>query len=70
VRVLGEVTRDKLAILRECDEISSRRLSPATSTAPPARSCGAPPVPSVGVMGDYRTYDSVVAITAWRRTSP
>jgi GMP synthase (glutamine-hydrolysing) len=65
VRVLGEVTRDKLAILRECDEILieeivSNNLYRSTSQVFAVLL----PVKSVGVMGDGRTYDSVVAIRA------
>ncbi|MBX3360562.1 MAG: glutamine-hydrolyzing GMP synthase [Phycisphaeraceae bacterium] len=65
VRVLGEVTRDRLDILRDCDEILLeeivanelyRRTSQVFAVLLPVK--------SVGVMGDGRTYDSVVAIRA------
>ncbi len=65
VRVLGEVSRDKLDTLRECDailleEIVSaglyRQLSQVFAVLLPVR--------SVGVMGDGRTYESVVALRA------
>jgi len=65
VRVLGEVTRDKLDLLRECDEILleeivANQLYRRTSQVFAVLL----PVQSVGVMGDGRTYESVVAIRA------
>ena len=65
VRVLGDVTREKLDVLRECDqilldEIHSAGLYRATSQVFAVLT----PVKSVGVMGDGRTYDNVVAIRA------
>jgi GMP synthase (glutamine-hydrolysing) len=65
VRVLGEVSKDKLDVLRECDrilleEIHGADLYRATSQVFAVLL----PVRSVGVMGDGRTYDSVVAIRA------
>lgn len=65
VRVLGEVTKPRLDILRDCDEILLeeivanelyRRTSQVFAVLLPVK--------SVGVMGDGRTYDSVVAIRA------
>jgi len=63
VRCLGEVTRDKLAVLREADsivveEIKQSGLYRTTSQAFAVLL----PVQSVGVMGDARTYEHVVAI--------
>lgn len=65
IRIIGEVTKDKLDILRECDWIVMSEVKAAglyhelwqafailTDTR------------SVGVMGDYRTYGHVVAIRA------
>ncbi len=65
VRVLGEVTPEKLDLLRECDtrlleEIRSAGLYDLTSQVFAVLL----PVRSVGVMGDGRTYDHVVAIRA------
>jgi GMP synthase (glutamine-hydrolysing) len=65
VRILGEVTEERLAILREVDAIYLDEI----------RSAGLYdeiwqafaiflPVRSVGVMGDGRTYDNVVALRA------
>jgi len=63
VRCLGEVTREKLAVLREADaiavsEIKAEGLYRQTSQAFAVLL----PVQSVGVMGDARTYENVVAI--------
>ena len=63
VRVLGEVTKPKLDVLRECDrilleEIVASNLYRSTSQVFAVLL----PVKSVGVMGDGRTYYSVVAI--------
>ncbi|MCA9300117.1 MAG: glutamine-hydrolyzing GMP synthase, partial [Phycisphaerales bacterium] len=65
VRVLGEVTRPKLAILRECDEILLEEIVAAELYRRTSQVFAVLlPVQSVGVMGDGRTYDSVVAIRA------
>ncbi|TWT77711.1 GMP synthase [glutamine-hydrolyzing] [Posidoniimonas polymericola] len=63
VRCLGEVTREKLDVLREADaivvgEIKAAGLYRATSQAFAVLL----PVQSVGVMGDSRTYDNTVAV--------
>jgi len=65
VRVLGEVTKAKLDVLRECDEILleeivAHNLYRTTSQVFAVLL----PVQSVGVMGDGRTYDNVVAVRA------
>ncbi len=65
VRVLGEVTKQKLDVLRECDEILleeivANNLYRSTSQVFAVLL----PVQSVGVMGDGRTYDNVVAVRA------
>ena len=63
VRCLGEVTREKLVMLREADaivvgEIKAEGLYRATSQAFAVLL----PVQSVGVMGDSRTYEFTVAV--------
>lgn len=65
VRVLGEVTKPKLDLLRDADEILleeivANELYRKTSQVFAVLL----PVKSVGVMGDGRTYESVVAIRA------
>jgi GMP synthase (glutamine-hydrolysing) len=65
VRVLGEVTRPRLDLLRECDEILLEEII-ASNLYRSTNQVFAVllPVQSVGVMGDGRSYESVVAIRA------
>lgn len=65
VRVIGEVTPGRLELLRNADEIVleeliANKLYRKTSQVFAALL----PIGSVGVMGDGRTYDSVIAIRA------
>jgi len=65
VRVLGEVTAERVAVLQEADaifihELRESGLYDAVSQAFAVLL----PVKSVGVMGDYRTYENVVALRA------
>lgn len=65
VRVLGEVTRPKLEVLRACDEIVLEEIISANLYRKTSQVFAVLlPVQSVGVMGDGRTYDSVVAVRA------
>ncbi|MEO1279855.1 MAG: glutamine-hydrolyzing GMP synthase, partial [Planctomycetota bacterium] len=65
VRVLGEVTRDKLAVLRECDEIVLEEIISAQLYRQTNQVFAVLlPVQSVGVMGDGRTYENAVAVRA------
>ena len=65
VRVLGEVTEERLAILRDCDEILLEEIVSADLYRSTSQVFAVLlPVRSVGVMGDGRTYDSVVALRA------
>ena len=65
VRVLGEVTRPRLDILRDCDEILLEEIVAADLYRKTSQVFAVLlPVRSVGVMGDGRTYESVVAIRA------
>jgi GMP synthase (glutamine-hydrolysing) len=63
VRVLGEVTAERAAILQEADAIFIEELR-AAGWYPKVSQAFAVllPVRSVGVMGDGRTYDNVVAL--------
>ena len=63
IRVIGEVTEDKLEILREADAIFreeiakaglDRSINPYFAVITDVR--------SVGVMGDFRTYDYTIAL--------
>ncbi len=65
VRIIGDVTKDRLSLLRDCDEILleeivANNLYLSTSQVFAVLL----PIQTVGVMGDDRTYESVVAIRA------
>ena len=65
IRILGEVTKEKLAILRQADavfidELNKARLYYKTWQAIAALF----PVKAVGVMGDARTYQYIVSLRA------
>ena len=65
VRILGEVTRPRLEILRECDDIVVSEIKQAGLYAKIWQSFAVLlPVMSVGVMGDQRTYAYTCAIRA------
>jgi GMP synthase (glutamine-hydrolysing) len=65
IRCLGEVTREKLEILREADSVLLEEVRSAGLYESLWQSfCVILPVRSVGVMGDDRTYEYVVAIRA------
>ncbi len=65
VRVLGEVTPERLALLRECDDIVVTEVKNAGLYSQIWQSFAVLlPVMSVGVMGDMRTYAYTCAIRA------
>jgi GMP synthase (glutamine-hydrolysing) len=65
VRVLGEVTWDRLETLRAADAIFIEELRATGWYEKTAQAFAVLlPVQSVGVMGDYRTYANVVALRA------
>jgi GMP synthase (glutamine-hydrolysing) len=65
VRILGGVTEDRLAVLREADHILQSEIKEAGLYETLWQSFTVLlPVRSVGVMGDARTYENVVAIRA------
>jgi GMP synthase (glutamine-hydrolysing) len=65
VRILGEVTRERLTILRECDDIVVNEIKKAGLYTKIWQSFAVLlPVMSVGVMGDQRTYAYTCAIRA------
>ena len=65
VRVLGEVTPERLAVLRECDDIVVTEIKHAGLYTKVWQSFAVLlPVMSVGVMGDMRTYAYTCAIRA------
>jgi len=63
VRILGEVTEDRLAILREADRIVEEETRKAGLYSQLWQAfCVLLPVFTVGVMGDGRTYENVAAL--------
>jgi GMP synthase (glutamine-hydrolysing) len=65
VRCLGEITESKLSVLRECDEVLLEEIVAANIYRNTDQVFAVLlPIQSVGVMGDGRTYESVVAIRA------
>ena len=65
VRILGEVTKDRLFILREADDIFIQELKERNLYDEIWQAfCVLLPVQSVGVMGDERTYENVIALRA------
>ena len=65
VRILGEVTKEKCDILRKADDIFINEIEKAGIYNEIGQAFAVfLPVKTVGVMGDVRTYDNVVALRA------
>jgi len=65
VRILGEITKERLDILREADDIFIQELKSSKHYQKVWQAfCVLLSVQSVGVMGDERTYENVVALRA------
>ncbi|MCU7491894.1 MAG: glutamine-hydrolyzing GMP synthase [Bacteroidota bacterium] len=65
VRILGDITEEKLAILREADDIFISEIKKAGLYNKIWQAFAVLlPVQTVGVMGDARTYENVVALRA------
>src|SRR5207244_5166241 len=64
VRVLGEVTDERLAILRRADAIAREEIARGAGKEPWQYFAVLTPLQSVGVMGDGRTYANMVAVRA------
>ena len=63
IRILGEVTEERLEIVRKADEIFISELKSTGIYNKVAQSLAALlPVKSVGVMGDARTYSYIIAL--------
>ena len=65
IRIIGEITREKVAILQEADHIFINGLK-KHGLYDNVWQAGAMflPVQSVGVMGDERTYENVICLRA------
>jgi GMP synthase (glutamine-hydrolysing) len=69
VRILGEVTRERIVMLQEADDIFVRELRDAGLYEKTAQAFVVLlPVRTVGVMGDGRTYEHVIALRAVETT--
>ncbi|MCD6230636.1 MAG: glutamine-hydrolyzing GMP synthase [Dehalococcoidia bacterium] len=65
IRIIGEVTKEKLEILRSADWIVMNEIKKATLYRQLWQSFAVlTDVKSVGIMGDYRTYGYLIAIRA------
>ena len=65
VRMLGEITREKLEVLREADQIFIDELINANLYNKVSQAFAVfLPVKSVGVVGDARRYEYVIALRA------
>jgi len=65
VRILGEVTAERVSILQQADQIFIEELHHSSQYGNVWQALTVLlPVKSVGVMGDYRTYENVCAVRA------
>jgi GMP synthase (glutamine-hydrolysing) len=65
VRILGEVTAERVAVLQEADDIFLHELRESGWYEKTSQAFAVLlPVKAVGVMGDHRTYESVVVLRA------
>ena len=63
VRIVGEITRERLQVLREADDIVHQEMKSSGFYGKVWQSFAVLlPVKSVGVMGDGRTYEDVIAL--------
>jgi GMP synthase (glutamine-hydrolysing) len=69
IRCLGRITRERLATLREADDIMITEIRNAGVYDDIAQAfCVLLPCKSVGVMGDFRTYEEVCALRCVQTT--
>jgi GMP synthase (glutamine-hydrolysing) len=65
VRILGEITKERLDILKKADDIIVDEIKKSGYYYAVWQSFGVLlPVKTVGVMGDLRTYENVIALRA------
>lgn len=63
VRIIGAITKERLDVLREADDIMMQEIKQAGWYAKTWQTfCVLLPVKSVGVMGDERSYENVLAV--------
>lgn len=63
IRIMGEVTRERLAVLQEADAIVREEITKGGLQRQVWQVlCVLLPIKTVGVMGDERTYENVVAV--------
>ena len=71
VRIIGEVTAEKVKILQEADWVLRDEMAKNGYERQMAQFfCVLPGVSTVGVMGDHRTYDHLLAIRAVTISGP
>lgn len=69
IRILGEVTKEQVAIVQQADAIYIEEMRAAGLYRKVSQAYAALlPVRSVGVMGDKRTYDQVIVLRAVEST--
>ena len=65
VRILGEVTRKRVAVLQDADSIFIEILKKTGEYYKIWQAfCVLIPINTVGVMGDYRTYEGIIGLRA------
>lgn len=65
VRIIGEITEEKIKILQDADAVFRDEIAKSGIAQDLSQFfCVLPDVRTVGVMGDHRTYDHLVAIRA------
>ena len=65
VRIIGEITEDKIKVLQEADAVFRDEIKKSGIESSLSQFFAVlPNVQTVGVMGDHRTYDNLVAIRA------
>ena len=62
--MLGDVEKEGLAMLKAADDILLKKFKSGNIPGNWASICCALPCKSVGVMGDRRTYEKVIALRA------
>lgn len=65
VRILGEITEEKITVLQEADAVFRNEIAKSGIESELSQFFAVlPDVRTVGVMGDHRTYDHLIAIRA------